>query len=76
MNKPVRKSLNPHSSSIDAMVENNDHLDTDKDGAISEQELATQEIYESVNGADGSYHEILGGDGTEQKTKKNKKTIP
>ena len=67
MNKPVRKSLNPHSSSIDAMVDNNDHLDTDKDGAISEQELATQEIYESVNGADGSYNEILGGDGAEQK---------
>ena len=79
MNKPVRKSLNPHSSSMDAMVDPNEHLDTDKDGAISEEELATNEIYESVNGADGSYNEILGGDGAEQKpapkTKRNRREL-
>ena len=73
MNKPVRKSLNPHSSSLDAMVDQNEHLDTDKDGTVSEEELATQEIYESVNGADGSYNEILGGDGEEAKSSPKKK---
>ena len=75
-NKDVKRSLTPNQSGLQEMLANNNREDLNQDGTISTSEVVNSSVINSVNGADGSYQEILGGEPKEvKKMKKHRREL-
>ena len=72
-NKNIKRSLAPNQSGLQDMYDAQDRIDRNGDGTIDPQEVREQEIISSVNGADGSFNDILGGEAEVVKNKKLKR---
>ena len=74
MSKTFRRSLNPHSSGMqDDAFDSNNEKDINNDGVIQDSELTSDELYNSVPQAGGSFSEVAPAN--EPKKKRNRREL-